>query len=339
VAPPKACACPTGLTTRGEFGLDGLGEISAELRCNGLLLDSPIAPALSVGVYTCRKAPDKLQLDARVGLAKPQGIFALSVNGHQSEMYRMRALMLAAGLGSRLGNSTTHGAPKVLLPFGGESLLSRHIGILKRHGIDQLVLGVGFNKERIEQEIAALGAQNFVTTVFNPDFDAGSIVTLWTLREEMCRGGSVLLMDADVLYHEEIVLRLATSSHRNCLLLDRNAALDDEAVKVCVRNGEIVEFRKWVSVDADTRGESVGFFKLSASGAKGLMDQTQLYIEQGRHADPYEEPVRDVLLTSGHGVYGYEDITGLPWIEIDTADDFARARSEVFPLITDMIRT
>ena len=249
----------------------------------------------------------------------------------------MRALMLAAGLGSRLGHSGKRDAPKVLLRFGGKSLLNRHIDTLKRNGVDQLVLGVGFSKDQIEQEIAALGAQSFVTTVFNPDFDTGSIVTLWTLREEMCRGGSILLMDADVLYHEEVVTRLVTSNHRNCLTLDRGADLDDEAVKVCIRNGDIVEFRKWVSVDADLRGESVGFFKLSAGAAKGLVEQTKLYIEQGRHADPYEEPVRDVLLTSGRGVYGYEDVTGLPWIEIDTAADLARAKSEVFPQIVNKL--
>ena len=245
--------------------------------------------------------------------------------------------MLAAGLGSRLGHSGTRDSPKVLLRFGGESLLNRHIDTLKRHGIDELVLGVGFSKDQIEQEIVALGAQSFVTTVFNRDFETGSIVTLWTLRDEMCRGGSVLLMDADVLYHDEVVTRLVTSNHRSCLTLDRGAALDDEAVKVCIRNGDIVEFRKWVSVDADLRGESVGFFKLSAGAAMELIGQTKLYIEQGRHADPYEEPVRDVLLTSEHGVYGYEDITGLPWIEIDTAADLARAHSEVFPQIVNKL--
>jgi hypothetical protein len=47
--------------------------------------------------------------------------------------------------------------------------------------------------------------------------------------------------------------------------------------------------------------------------------------------------VRDVLLTSGRGVYGYEDVTGLPWIEIDTAADLARAKSEVFPQIVNKL--
>jgi len=274
---------------------------------------------------------------ARIVLARVYSVFAYAVNGHPLKGHMMRAFMLAAGLGSRLGNSGTRDAPKVLLRFGGESLLKRHIDTLKRHGIDELVLGVGFSKDQIEQEIAALGAQSFVTTVFNPDFDTGSIVTLWTLRDEMCRGGSVLLMDADVLYHDEVITRLVTSNHRSCLMLDRGADLDDEAVKVCIRNGKIVEFRKWVNVDTDLRGESVGFFKLSAGAAKDLVEQTRLYIEQGRHADPYEEPVRDVLLTSGQGVFGYEDITGLPWIEIDMAADLARAHSEVFPRIVNKL--
>ena len=51
-------------------------------------------------------------------------------------------------------------------------------------------------------------------------------------------------MDADVLYHDEVVTRLVTSNHRSCLTLDCGAALDDEAVKVCIRNGDIVEFSK-----------------------------------------------------------------------------------------------
>ena len=248
----------------------------------------------------------------------------------------MRAIMLAAGLGSRLGNSGTPNVPKVLLKFGGESLLKRHIDTLKRHGVDSLVLGVGFNSDQIEQEIVALGAEGFVTTVFNPDFTAGSIVTLWALRDELCSGGPVLLMDADVLYHDQIIGRLVTSAHRNCLLLDRGGVLDDEAVKLCIRDGEIIEFRKWLSAEFDECGESVGFFKFSAAAARDLIGQTELYMCQGRDNDPYEEPVRDVLLTSRHGTYGCEDVTGLPWIEIDTAVDFARAHAEIFPRITEI---
>jgi choline kinase len=250
----------------------------------------------------------------------------------------MKAVMLAAGIGVRLGNSGTRNVPKILLRFGGKSLLERHIEILRQHDIEELVLGVGFNREDIETEIAALGAEGFVRTVFNQDYKSGSIVTLWTLRDELCWGGPVLLMDGDVLYDDRLMNRLVASDHPNCLLLDRDVALDDEAVKLCIRGGEIVEFRKWLSAEFDFCGESVGFFRMSAPMAESVIAQTHLYLGQERRHDPYEEPIRDVILTSRRKTIAYEDVTGLPWIEIDYAVDVERANAEVLPRIVAAAR-
>ena len=245
----------------------------------------------------------------------------------------MKVVMLAAGIGARLGYTVTKPPPKILLRFDGKSLLQYHIEILRRHGIGELVLGVGYHHQDIEREIAALGAQDFVRTVFNEDYEEGNIVTLWTLRDELCCAGPVLLMDADVLYCEEMVERLVNSRHRNCLLIDRDFDPGDEPVKVCVRDDEIVEFRKWLSAEFDFCGESVGFFKLSAEVARKIISQTGLYLRQGRRCEPYEETIRDVLLTSPRGTFAFEDITGMPWIEIDFAVDIERANAEVLPRI------
>jgi choline kinase len=245
----------------------------------------------------------------------------------------MKAIMLAAGVGTRLGFADSKQPAKILLRFGGKSLLQFHIEILKRHGIDELVLGVGFHHQDIEKEIAALGAQDFVRTVFNEDYEEGNIVTLWTLRDELCCDEPVLLMDADVLYDEELIERLVNSRHPNCLLLDRGFDPGDEPVKLCIRDGEIVEFRKWLSAEFDFCGESVGFFKLSAEAAKKVITQTDLYLSQGRRHEPYEEAIRDVMLTSPRAAFAFEDITGTPWIEIDFAIDIERANAEVLPQI------
>jgi choline kinase len=250
----------------------------------------------------------------------------------------MKAVMLAAGVGVRLGKSETQNVPKVLLRFGDKSLLQRHIDILRRNGIEELVLGVGFHREDIAAEIAALGAGGFVRTVYNQSYEAGSIVTLWTLRDELCRGGPVLLMDGDVLYDDRLMKRLVTSDHANCLLLDRFVARDDEAVKLCIRDREIVEFRKWLSAEFDFCGESVGFIRMSARMAESVIAQTQLYLGQDRRHDPYEEPIRDVILTSRRETIAYEDITGLPWIEIDYAADVERATAEILPRIVEAAR-
>ena len=141
------------------------------------------------------------------------------------------------------------------------------------------------------------------------------------------------MMDADVLYDDELVGRLANSRHQNCLLLDRAFVPGDEPVKVCVRDGEIVEFRKWLSAEFDFSGESVGFFKLSDEVARKIIIQTELYLRQGSRHEPYEETIRDVLLTSQRGTFAFEDITGTPWIEIDFAADIERANVEVLPRI------
>ena len=245
----------------------------------------------------------------------------------------MKAVMLAAGAGIRLGPAVTEHPPKVLLRFGGKSLLQRHVEILRRHGIQELVLGVGYHQDEIEQEIADLCAEDFVRTVFNEGYDEGNIVTLWTLRDELCYGGPVLLMDADVLYDEGLVRRLIDSRHQNCLLLDRAFTPGDEPVKLCIRDGEIVEFRKWLSAEFDFCGESVGFFKLSAELARKIIIQAGLNLRQDRRHEPYEETIRDVLLTSPRGTFAFEDITGMPWIEIDFAADIERANAEILPRI------
>jgi len=245
----------------------------------------------------------------------------------------MKVVMLAAGIGSRLGITTIEHPPKVLLNFGGKSLLQYHIEIFQRHGIDELVLGVGYHHQEIERQIAALGAQDYVRTVFNEDYEEGNIVTLWVLRHELCCGGPVLLMDADVLYCEELVERLVNSRHQNCLLLDRAFTPGDEPVKLCIRDGEIVEFRKWLSAEFDFCRESVGLFKLAARVAEKIIAQTGLYLMQGRRHDPYEEAIRDVLLTSRRRTFSFEDITGIPWIEIDFAADIERANTEILPRI------
>lgn len=250
----------------------------------------------------------------------------------------MKVVMLAAGTGSRLGQTGQKTGPKVLLRFGGKSLLERHINIFREQGISELVLGVGFQHHKIQKEIEAIGAQRFVRTVVNENYELGNIVTLSALHDEMCCGEPILLMDSDVLYDESVLERLIKSQHPNCLLIDRSFVPGDEPVKICVRDGEIIEFRKWLSAEFDFCGESVGFFKFSPEVAEQIMLQANLNLRHGRQNEAYEETIRDVLLTSQLGKFSFEDITGIPWIEIDFAEDVERANAEILPLIAEIIK-
>jgi choline kinase len=243
----------------------------------------------------------------------------------------MRAILLAAGRGNRL-ESLGRDRPKCLLPFGGRSLLARHVDCLRSLGVDEIVLTVGYREQDVQAELDALGVAPRPSTLSNPRFERGSVVSLWAARSALEAGGDVLLMDADVLYDAAILARLVRSEG-NVFLLDRDFDdTGDEAVKLCIRRGVPVEFRKRLAADLvyDFAGESVGFFRFGESVARALAARCADYVAAGRLDEPYEEAIRDLLLETPQR-FRFEDVTGLPWIEIDFPADVVRAEKEILP--------
>jgi choline kinase len=246
----------------------------------------------------------------------------------------MQAIMLAAGRGMRLSAGSNDLPPKSLLRFGGKSLLRRHVEALRAVGVDKLTLVVGYRADDIRAELAAIGADGWIETIFNPRYREGAIVSLWTGRHVLRGGGAdILFMDADVLYDPSVLRRLIGSPHRNCLLIDRDLEPGEEPVKICLRGGRIVEFGKIVEGDFEVIGEWPGFLRLEPEVAERLATATEAYVAAGRHEEPYEPAIRDVLLAAPPDRFGCEDITGLPWIEIDTPEDLRRAREVIAPAL------
>ncbi len=246
----------------------------------------------------------------------------------------MKAIMLAAGVGRRLSGGGEGPAPKALLRFAGRSLLHRHVDILRSLGIEELVLVTGYRADDITAELDSIGAGDFVRPLYNPDFRSGSIVSLWTAREALRAGEAILTMDADVLYHIALLERLLAAPHRTCFPLDREFEAGEEPVKLCVADGVPVEFRKDIgTVSCDLIGEWPGFLRLSPAAAAALADVAQRFIDAGRTEDPYEDAIRDMVLSAPPDPVGVEDITGIPWIEIDFPEDVSRAEADILPRI------
>ena len=238
--------------------------------------------------------------------------------------------MLAAGIGARLGLGEDF-APKALLNFGGKTLLQRHIEILRFLGVRELVLGVGHQADMILAEVGALGAEDFVRTVTNPVYKQGPITTLWSLREEFDTAEPIIFMDADVLYDYRVMDRLIESEHENCFLMDREVEPGDEPVKLCMQDGRLVDFHKMPTEPHEFYGEWIGFLKLAPDMAQRVPGTTQPYIDRGETHLLYEVAFRDLVLDGSHGAFGVEEVTGLPWIEIDFVDDVKLAQTVILP--------
>ncbi len=59
------------------------------------------------------------------------------------------------------------------------------------------------------------------------------------------------------------------------------------------------------------------------------------HVDAGRVTVIYEEAFRDALLAAPAGTFKVEDITGLPWGEIDFPEDLARAHEDVLPMLKE----
>lgn len=245
----------------------------------------------------------------------------------------MQAIMLAAGIGARLSNNDSAYLPKCLLRFDEQSLLARHIDILRDNGIDKLTLVVGYRADDIHVEINKIGAGDFVKTVLNNQFRNGSIVSLNCARETMCSGEDILFMDADVLYHPELIRKLTTSPTGDYILYDPDFEPGDEPVTLCLNEDKIVEFKKDVNVNCDTVGEWPGFVKWSSKSAMQIAEIISRKIKEGAIDLPYEDGFREFLLSSHGDNVISENISGLPWIEIDFPEDLERARKVILPAI------
>lgn len=245
------------------------------------------------------------------------------------------AIILAAGIGRRLGKD----APKVLLEFGGKTLLERHLTALHANGVADVAITVGHRPDLIRAELSRLGVVNRVALVDNPRYREGSVVSLAVQRTRLTAGGPVVLMDGDVLSDGRMIARLLQAAPENVLLFDQTIEPGDEPVKICLRTaprGEtIVDFAKLPDHTHDRHGESVGFFRFSAGMAAALAERTTAYVDAGHTSSEYEAAIRDLILAHPDR-FGFEDISDLPWTEIDFEGDVARARQDILPRLREM---
>lgn len=230
----------------------------------------------------------------------------------------MNAIILAAGVGRRLGDSLVE-HPKCLLDLGGRTLLDRMLDFLAEVGITRTTVVVGHLAEQIE---AAVRERPGVATLINPEYRKGAILSLWTAREWL--QGDVLVMDADVLFPTALLRRLVESPHPSCFLMDAAAENDGEAQMLMARDGRVLDITRGLRGDYDACGESVGFLKLDAEGSARLRALLERALQDGRdrieHEEVYPALMRECMI-------GYETVDDLPWMEIDFPDDVERARA------------
>lgn len=238
----------------------------------------------------------------------------------------MKGVILAAGKGSRL-NGTAGEKPKCLVEVGGMTLLERQIRSLEHAGIDDIVVVVGCQADRVRR---ACGPR--VTYVENARFsETNSLYSLWTARA-LLYGGFVVL-NCDVLFHPGLLDDLLATHQDAALLIDyrtpEDAPFGDEEMKVKVRSGLVVDMSKTMA-PADADGENVGIVKFGRKSAPHLVAILDRLVSEGGLRDWAPRAFRDFAQDRPLHAIG---TGGYPWIEIDFPEDYRRAIEAILPEI------
>ncbi len=241
----------------------------------------------------------------------------------------MQAIILAAGVGKRL-KPLTDQRPKCLIEIGGKTLLARHLDALEELGIRDITIVLGHLKDMILEEINTLGKDDGkglrFSYIVNEGYKNGSITSLWIAREKLVE--EALIMDADVLFHPTLLERLVRSPKTSCFLMEENFTDTGEEMKLFLENDRVIAISKENKAKSSRVGEGVGFLKLSAEHGPALSKALEDLIKEGRLDAEYEEAIDRCL---AHSDIGVESVDGLPWIEIDFAEDVQRAEREILP--------
>lgn len=234
-----------------------------------------------------------------------------------------KAIILAAGLGSRIRPLTDH-VPKTLLTVGDATILERMLSSVRAAGIDEVVLVLGYLHEKVERVVCEAFPDLHVQVVVNERYAETNTGYSLLLAAELVEGSAFVKFDGDVVFDPEILRRLLSSPNENALCIDSNIALASEEVKVSLSDGTRVAKVSKSLPPTDAVGESIGIEKIGADTAVLLFSELHMMMEHKRHLQDYYEAAYERLIDRGVAFHAV-DITGLLWTEIDTQQDYDAA--------------
>jgi choline kinase len=235
----------------------------------------------------------------------------------------MKAIILSAGQGSRLGH-LVDGRPKCLIDFNGRTLLDRQLDTLAANGIDEAVVVTGFHDELVEAAIAARSGGPKVRTVYNPFYKvADNLGSLFIARHEL--EGDCLVWNGDTLVSEQLMSRVVGNDRQGiAVTIDRKDGYDADDMKVVVDGGgQLHAIGKRLPLE-EVNAESIGLLAFRGGGAELFREWIEKVIRTGEgttiwylrviHQIAQEHPVWTV------------DIQGEEWGEVDFPEDVEHAR-------------
>ncbi len=238
----------------------------------------------------------------------------------------MKAIILAAGIASRLRPLTNH-TPKCLLKVGTKNLLQRTIDALIENGITDLVIVTGYLHEMIEKFVTFGYPSLKVEFIYNKRYEStNNIYSLWLTKNSILNTDAFLL-DSDILFDPAIINCLLNAPYSTCLALNKHE-LGEEEIKVIVdSDNKIKEISKVCSIK-EAIGESIGIEKMDNYFVRALFSEMDIMIGKKNQDNIFYEAAFENIIRKGANIYAV-DTTPFFSMELDTVEDFQTACSKI----------
>ena len=239
----------------------------------------------------------------------------------------VKGLIIAAGQGSRIAEFTKNKEiPKPLLKFLGLPLIERNIILLKKAGIDEIIIVIGYKGDKVKKYLGD-GRKHEVKIRYieNKEYEKGNGISV--LKAESVLKENFVLLMADHIFDFEMISNLVNRNIKEgCVLaVDKNLkshiSLDD-ATKVKEKNGKIIGM-----------GKNIQKFNCIDTGAF-LCTPDIFYAIKKSVENGGDTLTAGVKILAKKGSAKVLDIGNKLWFDIDTKDDYKRAENIIYKNLT-----
>lgn len=235
----------------------------------------------------------------------------------------MQAIILAAGMGKRLGEYT-HDNTKCMLEVNGVRLIDRALAALKEVEVTKVVLVVGYKGQNVKDYVGNEYQGIPIEFVENPIFDKTNNIYSLYLAKDYMTAEDTLLLESDIIFSPSVIKKLVDDKRPNIALVDKYESWMDGTVVTLDNNQKITRFidkSGFDFSDINNYYKTVNIYKFSKEfSAKYYVPFLTAYSTALGDNEYYEQVLRVILHLRNAPLFALP-LSGDLWYEIDDMQD------------------
>ena len=241
----------------------------------------------------------------------------------------MQAIILAAGMGKRLGELTKNNT-KCMVEVDGVRLIERALRILDRKNLKRIILVVGYQHENLMAFVNSLGIQTQIEFIINEVYDKTNNIFSLSLAKEQMTEDDTLLLESDLIFEERLIDMLLEDKRDSLALVDKFESWMDGTCIVVDQDDNITDFIPGKLLqyrEKEQYYKTVNIYKFGADFSKNVyVPFLEAYAKVMGNNEYYEAVIKLILLLDKNTMKA-KRLRGELWYEIDDIQDLDIAQT------------